>query len=175
MPNVTMTITGVEQVERALNKIKDTVEHPDPRKAVEKVSDVWARSFAGQGSYVGGWAALAEHTIEQRRAQGFPPGPIMLRSGSLRDMATRFFNPAREGRGSSTSNYGSQTVTTVATLTLSKDGTATMGLSGKKVANQKGHGAVPARPFWFTDATTSRAAREGAIEWFKGELESWKP
>lgn len=162
---------SLDQVKAELKKMFKKLSKPNPTKAVQNVAQVWALSYREEGSGVGGWVGLAERTIEERQLQGFGDGPILIRGGALFSMSSLFFMRGRKGRASASTNYGKRYVRTTASLDI-HDGVATMSMGGPKTIHQKGMRSknLPARPFWFTDATTLRAARTGVIQWIIDEV-----
>jgi len=61
--------------------LRPVFEHLRP----EYVQEVEKR-FKSQGSYSGkGWPRLKLSTLKDRKRKGYPPGPILVRSGALRD------------------------------------------------------------------------------------------
>ena len=150
-------------------EIKNKLSRPDPTNAVIEVAKLWSISYKGEGSAVGGWVQLAQHTIDERARLGFSAGPILIRQGSLESMTTAFFVQGREGSASSVTNYGKQSIATHASLSIA-NGTATLGVSGPKTVHQYGSKNIPARPFWFTDRNVILAARLGVINWIKKEV-----
>jgi hypothetical protein len=79
---------GARLVERRLNNMANLAE--DMRPAWPAVTAVAARgirnSFSKQGP---GWAPLRDKTIRSRIAEGYPPGPILTKSGRYRKAATQ--------------------------------------------------------------------------------------
>lgn len=55
------------------------------RKVADAIRQGYAENFSREGSAAGGWRALAEATVAERRRLGFPgEHPILRRSGALR-------------------------------------------------------------------------------------------
>lgn len=158
----------------AARKYFDTLmtrlQKPDPKRAVKRVAEMWAHNFKGEGSMVGGWAQLAQSTIEERERQGFGgTHPILIRYGSLYAMSTLWFMDARPGIATSWSMNRGRPVATTASLDIT-DGTATLGLAGPKTVHQKGNWTPPKRQYWFTDRNIVLAARLGVLEWINDEV-----
>lgn len=173
---------GLRENQRALRGIVERLGRPEKglEEATHRVAGVFKDNYDSEGGLVGGWPELSEYALNIREWQGVPPGPILVRYGSLRSMAVDFFRTARSGSsdsaGSSTpfKTWSDQTVS--AQLGIS-GGVATLRLSGGyKLLNQWGHGNwgpmgdVPARPFWFVNDEVVRAARDGVEEWIKDEV-----
>lgn len=58
------------------------------KRSVQKViAPAIARNFDSEGSSDGGWAPLAEATIDQRMYYGFDAGPTLDRTGTLKKAA----------------------------------------------------------------------------------------
>ncbi len=59
------------------------------KRNLNRIKTAWENhvrnNFAGQGSEVGGWDALADSTIEKRINMGFSPGPILDMTGQLKN------------------------------------------------------------------------------------------
>lgn len=66
--------------DRTLASIPDAL-----RAGVPAVRAAHRANFREQTSGYGGWAALAPSTLRDRRRRGYPPGPILTRSGALRE------------------------------------------------------------------------------------------
>jgi hypothetical protein len=62
---------------------------PCASAATTRVADGYRRSFSRQGP---GWTPLKGKTIRNRIAEGYPPGPILRRSGSYESAATNPFS-----------------------------------------------------------------------------------
>jgi phage gpG-like protein len=99
---ISITISGTERVLSALEKMQKINNlvvqwmksgNPDAimQKSIEK-------NFASEGRPK--WQALAGETLEDRANKGFSPGPVLTRTGNLRDELTSL-------RGKVTSNFNS--------------------------------------------------------------------
>lgn len=149
----------------------------DPReglvKAANAAAGVWEKNFRSSGGAVGGWAPLAESTIQNRMRQGMPQGPVLIKYGALKAVVTEGFMEAKgPGQWSKTDPYSPHT--TRARLRVSK-GLATLEAHGWKVANQYGHPnrsgkAIPPRPFWFVDRTVMAASKSAVEKWIADEV-----
>lgn len=158
-----------------LQRVKDRLS--DPRnglvKAANAAAGVWEKNFRSGGSKVGGWASLAEATKQNRRRQGMPEGPVLIKYGALKAVVTEGFMEARgPGAWSKTDPYSPHT--TRARLSINK-GLARLTANGWKVANQYGHPnhsgrAIPPRPFWFVDRTVMAASKSAVEKWIADEV-----
>lgn len=174
--SVTTRLRGDNAVIAYLKRASDRLKDRGPAlvKAANAVATEWEENFRGQGNRVGGWAELAEATIQRREAQGFPPGPILIRYGALKRVTTDNFMSARASGSWSGSDPYSGHVTR-GRLTIEKD-VARLEAHGWKVANQYGHknhfGAqrVPPRPFWFVDRQVTAAAGGAVRDWLLEEV-----
>ena len=141
--------------------------------ATNKVAGVWEQNFRKQGGTVGGWASLAEATKENRRRQGMPDGPVLIKYGALKAVVTEGFMEAKgPGSWAKTDPYSPHT--TRARLTISR-GLARLSANGWKIANQYGHPnrtgrAIPPRPFWFVDRNVMAASKRGVEMWIAKEV-----
>ena len=52
-----------------------------------------ATNFMSQGGLYGGWAPLAPYTLVDREEHGFPPAPMMYRTGTLIDSLVSLDGP----------------------------------------------------------------------------------
>lgn len=52
-----------------------------------------ATNFMSQGGLYGGWAPLAPYTLVNREEHGFPPAPMMYRTGTLIDSLVSLDGP----------------------------------------------------------------------------------
>ena len=150
----------------------------DPRKGLVKAANaaarVWEENFRTGGAAVGGWAALAEATIQNRQRQGMPEGPVLIKYGALKSVVTEGFMEANgPGSWSKTDPYSPHT--TRGRLTISK-GLARLSAQGWKIANQYGHpngrgsSPVPPRPFWFVDRSVMAASKQAVEKWIADEV-----
>lgn len=162
--------------QRYLHKLADRLKDRGKGlvKASNAVARVWEKNFRTGGSAVGGWAQLAEATLNNRARQGMPSGPILIKYGALKSVVTEGFMEAN-GSGQWSRNDPYSDHSTRGRLTISK-GVAKLSAHGWKIANQYGHSNgrgssdVPARPFWFVDRTVQAAARGAIEEWLEDEV-----
>lgn len=164
---VTVTVKGWEAARVYLSAVEKRLRKPDLSRPVQAVARYWRNSYRTEGGAVGGWAALAQRTIEDRAYQGYRAGPILVRNGGLRELSTDFF--ARRKRGGSlsrTTPYDPRNITTTAKLVFDPN-RAILSIRGPQVYNQwPGHKTPrPARPFWFTTPPVHSEARKSVIEW----------
>lgn len=139
------------------------------KAAFNAAGDVFDRNFEteGRAGGLGGWAALAERTQQEREALGFDANhPILFRYGDLRAVTAISL---RDANGSDTfRSTDAQGKTINVTLTIGRRGgkaTAT----GDKAWNQIP--APTARPFWFTTQPVTRAVRKSAGALMNDEIE----
>lgn len=99
---ISITITGTERVMAALEKMQKInnlvaqwMKSGNPDSIMQKSIE---KNFASEGRPK--WQALADETLEDRESKGFSSGPILTRTGSLRDELTSL-------RGKVTSNFNS--------------------------------------------------------------------
>ena len=52
-----------------------------------------AANFMSQGGLYGGWAPLSPYTVADREKHGFPPAPMMYRTGTLMDSLVSLEGP----------------------------------------------------------------------------------
>jgi len=76
-------VTGIPAVRRNLRRMADTaLDASSPLLACDEILAAEAEaSFARQGP---GWEPLAPATVDDRVRRGYPPAPILTRSGRLR-------------------------------------------------------------------------------------------
>lgn len=161
---------NIPAAQKFFDRMMSHLRKPDPTRSVKRVAEMWAHNFQGEGSMIGGWAQLAQSTIEQRERQGFGgTHPILIRYGSLYAMSTLWFMNAKPGTATAWSQGSGRAVPTTASLDIT-DGTATLGLSGPKTVHQKGNWTTPKRQYWFTDRNIVMAARLGVLEWINDEV-----
>lgn len=174
--STTVRLRGDQTVVQWLMKVKDRLN--DREKALigatQAVATEWEANFRSGGARVGGWADLAEATIQNRERQGFPAGPILIRYGALKRVTTdEFINARGEGSWSGSDPYSKHTTTGRLTI---KKGLAHLEAHGWKVANQYGHpnsrgsAPVPPRPFWFVDRQVTAAAGGAVRDWLLDEV-----
>lgn len=77
---------------RVMTRLDDAIKAVgSPKKALEDVGDVMLKEIRGNFEEEGArlnadkWVPLAESTLKDRRRRGFDPGPILVRTGELRD------------------------------------------------------------------------------------------
>lgn len=168
MVKVVVTLRGWAQARAYLDMVQKKLRRPDLSYPVNAVGKMWQQNYRTEGGFVGGWASLAQTTIDNRRQQGYGAGPIMIRNGGLyRTSADFFATRKRGGSRSITTPYGGKTpATATATLQFSTE-TAVLTISGPQVYNQWPgiRNARPARPFWFTTQPVRYAARGAVVNW----------
>lgn len=178
MTTVTIRVRNMAQAIEKVNEVerKTTSEREGGvLRATNQVAKVWAKNFAGEGSAVGGWAALRPRTQRTREWQGFSPRhPILYRYGTLRGVMVDFFQQARgSGEVNKADTYSGHITTGALSI---KDGVAKLEGRGWKIANQWGYpaangaGETPARRFWFVDDSVIGAARQGVVDWLLDEV-----
>jgi hypothetical protein len=182
---IQITSTGIPQWVAYLTKIGQRLQSPQGglESATHAVAGVFQQNYDSEGGEVGGWADLSEYAQSVRWWQGFQPDhPILVRYGSLRNIAVDFFQSASIGStrsaGGDTEAWSDQEVT--GTLEYRKSGddaTATLVLSGSyKILNQTGHPNAfgysdnPARPFWFVNSASLTAAQSALKKWIEDEV-----
>jgi phage gpG-like protein len=84
---VKIEVFGDEIVSRKLLRFAERAQDMTPAWAdvTKELQTAFDRNFKQQGP---GWAPLKPSTIRQRIAQGYPPGPILTRSGDYRRAMT---------------------------------------------------------------------------------------
>jgi hypothetical protein len=149
-----------------VNKIMDRLKKPDLNKAVNRVGKYWQKNFTSEGGMVGGWAGLAQRTIENREQQGYGAGPILFRYGALYRMSSAYFaNQQGSGSRAQSTPYDKRAGhTTKASLKLG-NGYATLNIAGPKVYNQWPSSNRPAREFWPFTPGLRKEARQGVVDW----------
>lgn len=169
---ITVSLKNYEAAIGYLDRVRTRLRKPEVNKAVTRVALFWASSYRSEGAAVGGWAQLAERTVEDRLQQNYPGShPIMRRQGVLYALSTQFFVNKKK---SSTSKRGTRydgRISTTASLKFSP-GEATLRISGPKVFNQWPgiRQTRPARPFWFVTPQTRQAAKSGMIDWVVNDV-----
>jgi phage gpG-like protein len=85
--NVTIEVWGDKIVARKLLRFAERAENMSPvwDEVEDQLKVAFERNFRNQGP---GWAPLKPSTIRSRIAQGYPPGPILTRSGDYRRAMT---------------------------------------------------------------------------------------
>jgi len=79
------TIAALDRRSKAVREIiKDGSDRRRVLKQIkEEQNERWDRNLDAEGEEYGGWAALAEATLEDRVMRGFGPSPILRREGTL--------------------------------------------------------------------------------------------
>ncbi len=164
---ITVTFKNQAAANKYVGDILRKLSDPKVHKAVNRVGKYWQKNFKSEGGEVGGWAGLADQTVEDRLSQGYGAGPIMFRYGSLYRMSAAFFaNTISSSTRSEGTPYDARAGhTTKASLKINK-GVATLNISGPKVYNQwPSHKGRPARSFWPNNAAAHHEARQGMVDW----------
>lgn len=144
----------------------------DPRdglvKAANAAAGVWERNFREGGALVGGWASLAEATVQNRIRQGMPSGPVLIKYGALKYVTTDAFMEAHgPSSWAKTDPYSPNT--TRGRLTIQK-GIAHLTASGWKTVHQTEGPHRQARPFWFVDSNVMAASKSAVEKWIADEV-----
>jgi hypothetical protein len=165
---VTVQVSGQAELLSYLGSIADKLRSPDLNHSVNYVATYWGSSFRSEGSAIGGWADLAQRTVDDREAQGYNgSNPILYRYGSLYQTSTQFFARAKgSGSMSMDTPYDSRGITTTARLELSP-GMAHLSLDGPKTSLQFAgiRTRRAPRPFWFVIPAVTMEARKGLERW----------
>jgi len=84
---MTVEVYGDEIVSRKLIRFSDRANNMSPvwDEVTEQLKADFERNFAQEGP---GWSPLKPSTVRSRIAQGYPPGPILTRSGKYRTAMT---------------------------------------------------------------------------------------
>lgn len=172
---ITVTITGgdTRQQIEYINRVRRRLQDPQGGliAAANATAGVWEDNFRTSGGEVGGWAELAQSTLDNRARQGMPSGPILIKYGALKAVVTEGFMEAK-GPGSWSKNDPYSPHTTSARLTINK-GLATLSARGWKIANQYGYSNrryAPARPFWFVNRNVMAASKKAVEKWIADEV-----
>jgi hypothetical protein len=162
-----VTVSGFNEALAHIQKVKDYVDSSPKEVGIAGLNaagSIFEQNFdaEGVGFGVGGWASLADSTVAKREALGFGgEHPILIRYGDLREItATTLRVAGGSGTFSMTDNGGAQ----IGVEITAGDFGATARAFGEKSLNQNPTQTAPARPYWFTSATVTRAVRKRAVD-----------
>lgn len=162
---------AVEYLQQVMGRLQKTEEALV--KVTNQVAKYWQRNYQEEGALIGGWAALAQATQDNRAQQGFDPsGPIMIRHGGLVAMSTTMFANAQ---GSTTRSerapYDPRGITATGQLSI-RGNVANLSVSGPQVFNHWPGVRIPrpARPIWFVDKPVAVEAGRAVGEWISDAL-----
>lgn len=88
-------VTDAEHKDVILASAVDDMGEP-MRKAVDIIAAGIEDNFASESAAGEAWQELAESTIEDRARKGFPPGPILRRTGDLQRAASAYRSSDKE-------------------------------------------------------------------------------
>ena len=164
---ITVTLNGFGSALKHIRKTYDYVNDGGAEfttAAFNAAGTVFEQNFAreGTGFGLGGWADLADSTVRKRERAGFGgEHPILVRYGDLRMItATALRVAGGSGMFSATDPDGK---TISVSLNIGKNGGYAQA-TGDKAYNQVPTTYAPARPFWFTTTTVTRAIRKRVVE-----------
>lgn len=170
---INLRYTGLDAVQRRIQKVETVVKNPHPAPIVQNVARVWKVNYDAEGAMVGGWRELAEMTQRVREQRGFnPEHPILKQYGHLYRAAILSLIDAR-GRSGRSNQDGA------AMSWRSSPGSIQLHIAGRKVSNQfrqqsRKRGSpifsAPPRRFWFVNPQVVRAATEGLRKSINREL-----
>lgn len=130
---ISITLIGKEKVDKALNKLRmiDTVvatwmKSGEPDKIMQKS---FTQNFASQGRPK--WEKLSEETIDDRISRGFSRGPVLVRTGNLKDEITSLKGDFSKNGNVNTLEWGINQLRSTE--------------KGKFAGHQKGFGKLPQR------------------------------
>ena len=164
---ITTTVTGMQAALAHIRKVEDYINGAGKDVATagfNAAGTIFEKNFdaEGRGFGLGGWDDLAESTIAERERKGFSgEHPILVRYGELRAItATSLRTAGGSGTFGSTDPDGK---TIRVELNIGDNGGYATA-SGMKAWNQVPTRNAPARPFWFTTKTVTRAIRTRAVD-----------
>lgn len=176
--SISISVVGMTGAIAHINKVNKYLNNDAgedvTRAAFNAAGGIFERNFdaEGRGFGVGGWASLADKTVEDRERLGFGgEHPILFRYGELRQAAGSSLRTA--GGSLSFTSTDPQGKTVRLELNIGKDG-GYASLSGDKAWNQvrtDTRSPHPARPYWFTTATVLRAIRKQAVDTLAHNIE----
>lgn len=164
---MTVTMPGIEKALLHVKKVLKYVEQSGPEVALagfNAAGAIFEKNFdaGGKGFGIGGWEPLAESTVRERERKGFSGDrPILIRYHDLRTISATALRVAGGSGTFSATDPDGKTVRM--TLNVGRDGGHAQ-ITGDKAWNQVETRTAPARPFWFTTATVTRAVRKRAVE-----------
>jgi phage gpG-like protein len=105
---ISITISGVANVQKALSKLSKIQEIVYAWMKSGEVDEVMGASFATNFNQEGRpkWKALSAVTVEDRANKGFSSGPILFRTGNLRDEVTNMKSTVTRSTSSVTAEWG---------------------------------------------------------------------
>lgn len=172
---LTVTTTGMRQAYAHLNKVLDYVQDKSREDVAlagfNAAGTIFEQNFdaEGRGFGLGGWDDLADKTVEERERKGFGgEHPILIRYGDLRLITA---TSLRTAGGSGTFGVTDPDGRTIRVeLNIGQNGGYAQA-SGMKAWNQVPTRNAPARPFWFTTKTVTRAIRRRAVATLADNIE----
>jgi len=164
---MTVTMPGfakaVAHIKKVLHYVDDSGEEVS-LAGFNAAGDIFERNFdaGGKGYGLGGWEPLQASTQDDRRRKGFSPErPILIRYHDLRTISATALRVAGGSGTFSATDPDGHTVSM--DLRVGRNGGYAQ-ITGDKAWNQVPlTNGTPARPFWFTTTTVTRAIRKRAV------------
>lgn len=162
-------------VDQPLSRIVSNLNNTDKalQLTTHAVAKYWQKNFRSEGALIGGWAALADATVENRLYQGYGGAhPIMIRSGGLMEMSTTFFATA-DGTSAQMMEvpYDSRGIYTMASV-IYRHNQANLAVVGPQVFNH--YPGIkdnrPARPIWFVNRGVMLEAGKAIDSWVRDAI-----
>lgn len=164
---LTVTVDGFDKALAYIRRVQKSVDTSQEELALAGLNaagTIFEKNFdsEGTGFGLGGWADLAESTVQDRERKGFGgEHPILIRYGDLRTItATSLRVAGGSGTFGATDADGRSIRVDINAGTHGVIARAT----GDKAWNQVPTAHAPARPFWFTTKTVQYAVRKRAVE-----------
>lgn len=173
---INVFVQNEEQAKEALNRISNRLREDAQKgliRASKKVGDVLMSNYEAEGRKHKGWDPLKPSTIRSRESLGFGAGPILERSGAMKEVLIEQIQkrPSANMNYSRTDSYRGTTVSIESEVKTDGDKTSiTFTGKGWKTVHQDGSVDSPKRPFWYADKSTAFAAAEGIRDWITDDV-----
>ena len=155
LSDIRTLITKLRTLKRRMNNRTQLM-----TEAKRNQTRVWLRNFDGEGGRYGDWPALSDAALEDRADRGYPPGPILRRSGKLRGIVSR-------------QSYAGQVTRDAVHWDFVNEG-GDSGDGGYPLTHHFGMSSgrwnVPARPIWGLNEKDARNLERTAKRWLDAIL-----
>jgi len=152
------SLKQLDEMKRVLYKVENTLltQRDKPHERIKnKQAERWTENFRKEGAIYGQWAALSPYTISQRVGLGYPPGPILFRSGLI------FTSFARQNKAGRVSPFG-----IIWQFENEPPAYPAFHHRGGYIRSKSGHvSIVPPRILWETDEQDAKNAHDIMEKW----------
>lgn len=165
-----MKVTGLPQARKAMDRAIAITEDTGPLAfaALNAAGGLFEANFMTEGGSVGGWADLADRTVQDRESKGFGGAhPILVRYGDLRQVTATSLKAVQH---SGTVTRADADGKTIGVTIKERRGVLNVSAFGDKAVNQEPGDNRPARPYWWVDSHVQKAARKAVVERLADEL-----